>query len=777
MSETSKSSKWVASQEHEVKRLASSNGWNFGNTSSLSSSPAPALSRTRGTSLKRAADDDNSAVSAKVSRRMESPVLLKKAPSPTAPTRLLLEASTLQSMMERHMKKCPKCGDSATVSFPTVCIASGIKIHCTNPMCDFIDLELPATADLPHTDDMGSPLIERTTDYAANIQYVLGFMACGDGGKEAERLLGFLGLPNATTMEKRSFPVIEGRLSSLIQELTDEILLENLDAAVKLHYGERRHDTGGQLLYDLWREEIKDNNNQQILPPDLYPRLVASADMAWQKRSSGRMYDSNSGWACLVEGKTRRPIAYAVRSKICAICKAHKDPTVAVRPHECMINHVGSSGSMEPLAILDMVVDLYDNAMRRVVITQLVTDDDSSIKAKLKWSNADHMLNHNSFVTPTIINRNGNETNRPDHGQLPRHMPEPTFVADPNHRKKTLKGELYRHLAKNKEQRCGLTKVDVMRIAQNFAYMIRTLKNKESSAEFVPAGQAVVEHHFDNHCFCGGFCKRKTLTAEQRKRTAKIYRSKTKDEKLYGFLTATVGRFVTQQALEEVGHGYDTQVNESLNNTVVWHAQKNKTYCGTSSLTNRICFALGIHSVGSLVFFERLFGKFGIPLSIHARHYLTQQQRTRVYRIDNYKKKRVKKNRNYKLHDRLREFSEKVKKQIAKKEGSVYQPGIGMEGGYCQPAAATAIPSNKRCSACGEAGHKMRTSKKCRLYKARGAAAPAAASLPTDNDEECTHDADEQALLDACGFAGESDDEFFDALEDDDDEDTMAFLV
>ena len=211
MSETSKSSKWVASQEHEVKRLASSNGWNFGNTSSLSSSPAPALSRTRGTSLKRAADDDNSAVSAKVSRRMESPVLLKKAPSPTAPTRLLLEASTLQSMMERHMKKCPKCGDSATVSFPTVCIASGIKIHCTNPMCDFIDLELPATADLPHTDDMGSPLIERTTDYAANIQYVLGFMACGDGGKEAERLLGMLGLRNSKTMEKRSFGIVEGQ--------------------------------------------------------------------------------------------------------------------------------------------------------------------------------------------------------------------------------------------------------------------------------------------------------------------------------------------------------------------------------------------------------------------------------------------------------------------------------------------------------------------------------------------------------------------------------------
>jgi hypothetical protein len=45
---------------------------------------------------------------------------------------------------------------------------------------------------------------ERTTDYAVNVLYVLGFMSMGDAHTEAGRLLGLLGLPNDTTMERES---------------------------------------------------------------------------------------------------------------------------------------------------------------------------------------------------------------------------------------------------------------------------------------------------------------------------------------------------------------------------------------------------------------------------------------------------------------------------------------------------------------------------------------------------------------------------------------------
>ena len=104
-------------------------------------------------------------------------------------------------------------------------------------MCDFVDMDRPQAADLPYLPD-GSALIERSTDYALNVEYVLAFLASGDRGKEAERVLGFLGLPNSTTMEKRSFPIIESRLTPVINSLGDEILRENLVSAVKQYYGD-----------------------------------------------------------------------------------------------------------------------------------------------------------------------------------------------------------------------------------------------------------------------------------------------------------------------------------------------------------------------------------------------------------------------------------------------------------------------------------------------------------------------------------------------------------
>jgi hypothetical protein len=54
---------------------------------------------------------------------------------------------------------------------------------------------------------------ERSTDYAVNVLYVLGFISSGDGGCEAAQVLGMHGLPNDTTMESRSFVTIEERIS------------------------------------------------------------------------------------------------------------------------------------------------------------------------------------------------------------------------------------------------------------------------------------------------------------------------------------------------------------------------------------------------------------------------------------------------------------------------------------------------------------------------------------------------------------------------------------
>lgn len=246
--------------------------------------------------------------------------------------------------------------------------------------------------------------------------------------------------------------------------------------------------------------------------------------------------------------------------------------------HGCVKNHEGSSGGMEPIAVLEMHRKLYTD--NHTIIDVLITDDDSSIKAKLKWSNEDHMANNNTTETPTIINRKGNVVDRPNHGRFPAHMPELSFAADPNHRKKTVKGVLCKFAAQKVADRATVTKMDCIRISTNFAYFIRTLPRLDKS-KWMNASKAALDHHFDTHDNCGEFCKRETQTPVEREATRKYYRSMEKDKKLYVELESRLARFVTAEGLEEVGHGWDTQVNESLNNTVTWVAPKTK-HCSAS---------------------------------------------------------------------------------------------------------------------------------------------------------------------------------------------------
>jgi len=602
----SKKHAWKPKPASESSRLSASSGWNL-------ASPTPSLSRTRGKrihlELSLSADRpespariDMSCNATDVSSLAEP--LSEETPPPTkqskpSATRGIFELETLKTSFEKHAC-CPECKSGLIATFPTCCIASGLRLQCSNDFCSFVDIQRPKlTADMPLPANCGSPLIERSTDYSINIMHVLGFLASGDGGAKAGRTLGMLGLPNSTTMEKRSFTIIEQRLAPTRQQLGKKILLENLDEEVEIYYG-GEVDADGNLLFDLWKDKT--------LPQALWPTLMVSTDMGWQKRSSGRNCFSLSGHALFVAMLTRKPIALATKHKVCRHCKMwYTRHTVdeQVPEHECVVNHTGSSGSMEAKAVLDMHVQLFEES--QVIVETFVTDDDSTIKAKLKWSNADHMLNHNTQIKPTIINSKGNEVDRPDHGEVPRQMPEPKFLADPSHRKKTLKGELHRLEKKTVAMKKTITKCDCVRISTNFAYMTRTLPGAPPS-EHVDRGKAVLEHHFDCHDCCGAFCTRKDQTAEELAESTKYYRSKIKDKALYELLHDNVlPRFVTHEALLEVAHGVDTLVNESLNNSISWLASQNKTCSTSQSLLNRISVAVGINALGIYLHFCRLF--------------------------------------------------------------------------------------------------------------------------------------------------------------------------
>ena len=110
--------------------------------------------------------------------------------------------------------------------------------------------------------------------------------------------------------------------------------------------------------------------------------LSVSYDMGWQKRSSGKNYDSLSGHGFFVGCKNGRVISKGVLKKHCAYCKKFISRNLPVPPHECNINHDGSAGSMESMLCLQLLTHLHDSTKGAVYVKNLVTDDDSTLR---KW--------------------------------------------------------------------------------------------------------------------------------------------------------------------------------------------------------------------------------------------------------------------------------------------------------------------------------------------------------------------------------------------------------
>jgi hypothetical protein len=645
------------------------------------------------------------------------------------PTRVIMEVKMLTKAFDDHCR-CPQCGGSLELEVKSIVIATSLTLTCMTSNCPYVyHGDSPAATSVSkkkescNEDDSR----ERSTDYAINVLYIAGLVSCGDGGTEAGRVLGLLGLPNDTTMEKKSFCLIEDRICGHIKKLSEQILIENLVEEVRITM--EKSGTLDDNDFMLWKQAL---DGSIVLSKSKYPALRVSYDMAWQQRSSGKKYNSPSGHALFVGGYTRKPISMIIKSKLCSYCKNWKQrkPGEAVPPHCCFMNYEGSSGAMEPLACLDMTIELYRN--KHCKIGLICADDDASTRSMLRWSNSDYMKNNNTTVYPTEeISKGPNKgklQKRKDRGRLPADVHEPMFVADPGHRKKVLTGVLQKMLDSKVDERATLSRMDATRIGKNFGYMIRSLPRLQE-CKYVDAAQAVLEHHFDNHQHCGPWCNRSRVAEADRSK--RFYRNKEQSGKLYAILQEKLGRFMTLDRLKEVAHGMDTQVNESFNNTAAWMAPKNKVYCGTGSLCNRLSMAVGISSVGFAAYFERLYKVLGITITPNVTYFLNCKDIVRKKRLAKIRTKEQKKLRLKRKHEQLRKDEVQTRKSILGKD-AFYKSGTNMDDVVEHPQETAA--RNKKapavCPHCKKKGHKTTKSKRC-LFHNKEAAAPAVPA-PTD---------------------------------------------
>jgi hypothetical protein len=151
--------------------------------------------------------------------------------TPSKSNRHFMEVDALTNVFDKHCVY-PECKmGQMDISLRTLCLATSIVMKCRNKEgCGYVYYGKP-----PSEAQVGEAIDarERNTDYAVNVLYVVSFSSCGDGPREAAKVRGFLGLPNATMMESRSFGIIEERLSPVLQKLGEDILLENLVEEVR----------------------------------------------------------------------------------------------------------------------------------------------------------------------------------------------------------------------------------------------------------------------------------------------------------------------------------------------------------------------------------------------------------------------------------------------------------------------------------------------------------------------------------------------------------------
>jgi hypothetical protein len=377
------------------------------------------------------------------------------------------------------------------------------------------------------------------------------------------------------------------------------------------------------------------------------------------------------------------------------------------------------------------------------------------------------MLNTGTTTVPKVLvskgpNKGTKQQYQPDKGKLPGCIPEPSFVANPNHRKKVLTGELHDIAKKNVAERLTMTKMDCTRIGKNFGYMITTL-NKRPEEEWRHAADAILEHHFDNHIYCGAWCPRKRMTVVQLAASGRYYRNKAdaSHQPLYDMLKKVVDRFTTMERLRECAHGMDTQINESFNNTTSWFAPKNKVYCGLQSLENQLSMAIGIGSLGLERYFHRLFILLSISMKPNITHFLTFKELLQTKRHNKNELTSTKKNCIKVKMDVLKEHKEIARQEHRKQQGASYQPGQNMDAnradGYTEQDLLTLIEQAKKrprhnsnnnkatCPFCNLKGHTTTRSSKCLLHSSKNnkkheptPGVPIVAKAPPDPPEDET---------------------------------------
>ncbi|XP_062588881.1 uncharacterized protein LOC134250534 isoform X2 [Saccostrea cucullata] len=409
------------------------------------------------------------------------------------------------------------------------------------------------------------------------------------------------------------------QISGILAELNMPPISRTLLSSRQEEIGKATESVASLSLQQALEEEVLATNIKKQSSS-----ISVSVDGGWQKRGSGRSYDSLTGHCSMMGACTGKVIDYSVRNKSCKICENAERKKTSPAPHDCTRNWTGSSKSMEP----DMVVDMVERTLNKGVRMEAVIGDDDT----------------------TAISRINSELDANIRKQ-----------SDKNHVKKNVANSLY-NLQKTHK---NLSTKVIKYIQKCFNYMVS--QNQGSPSGIEKGLTALSSHPFDNHNECDKvWCHHKRDPTK--KFTSLPYGRPLENKDLQQDLEDIFNKLKKHsQKLANLG---STQQNESFNKTVASKAPKNRLFSRT--ITYRVAASVAQKNIGQ-GYLMQVNKKIGISPGAYTRRLAVLKDRIRR------RKKALSITKEAKMR-RLHLKAERKQMTAAKeiREGSTYCSGIAM---------------------------------------------------------------------------------------------------
>ncbi|XP_076113426.1 uncharacterized protein LOC143081077 [Mytilus galloprovincialis] len=386
--------------------------------------------------------------------------------------------------------------------------------------------------------------------FDVNTKLATGMYHSGIGPIQLNNLFTSLNLPNVSeSLIRRRCEEVGPILENIAQQSVDNALFEeglltktcNLQAD---NDSDAIHAiaSGSETATSSSGIASTDNTNP-VCGPISVTGITASADGAYQRRGSGRCYNSLSGTASMIGKKTGKVVGYSARYKRCRKCDVAKFKKRLPTKHKCRKNWCGSAKSMEP----DMIVEILKDAKKKdTPVITLIGDDDCTA------------FNRARCEVDSCLEK----------------------VSDINHVKKNISNRLHKIKGKYKE----LSVKTITALIKSFSFMLA--QNKGDSDRIKNSLPSVVLHQFGNHDGCGDWCQMKNKPTAKHRNLP--WGADLKDENLKKDLL----KVFTDLDPGKMSKLDSSNPNESFNNTVRSKAPKDKHYSESGSLAHRLSAAV-----------------------------------------------------------------------------------------------------------------------------------------------------------------------------------------